>query len=98
MVEGALMYAPPSNLLFGRIKMIESIAIDIPRFPQMIVAQCVGCNRVKGEDIIECVPYYRPAYWWNHGRCCPLATHYIASVEKKENGKTRVGQQKQRKH
>lgn len=60
---------------------------------EQIVAKCVGCDRVVGDF---CKTYNYPASWFRNGKHCPLASH-IKSEPFAPVGKTRVGQQKQRK-
>lgn len=55
--------------------------IDPTREP--IVEACQGCERVNIEgEITFCQAYVRPAYWWDYGRYCPLATHFKLEVKK----------------
>ena len=51
------------------------------------------CSRIDG---VKCSAYMIPRMKWRLGRC-PLATHWIDETNKKKT-KSRVGQQKQRKH
>jgi hypothetical protein len=74
----------------------ESLPIE-NHFICKIVEQCIGCQRIIESDIIQCKAYIKPSVWWRNGKYCPLATHYIPPVEKKEE-KKRAGQQKQKKH
>jgi len=63
---------------------------------QPIDPKCKGCNRViniAGEE--RCEAYANPAIWWPRGGC-PLASHVKREGEKQQ-GKRRVGQQKQTK-
>lgn len=49
-----------------------------------------------GIEFFRCSTYFKPSYWWENGRRCPLADHYkIQTAAQRE--KTRVGQQKQKK-
>lgn len=52
-----------------------------------------GCKRVKDG---RCTTYLRPDYWWSDGRTCPLASHVEHETAKVEQGKKRIGQQKQK--
>lgn len=56
---------------------------------------CRGCKRVDNND--ECVAYIKPSIWWRHDRICPLASHHSLASDDGKQGKTRVGQQKQKK-
>lgn len=44
-----------------------------------IVEQCEGCARIHNGKV--CEAYYRPAYWFENGRTCPLATHLKKNIE-----------------
>jgi len=57
-----------------------------------IVEECKGCNRI---DNGYCSVYINPKAKWRAGKRCPLASHLITLVE--DEGKKRVGQQKQKK-
>lgn len=63
-----------------------------------VVSECVGdetnpCKRIEpGTEL--CLAYINPAQRWKIGTC-PLATHIITRIEA-DTGKTRVGQQKQK--
>lgn len=56
--------------------------------------KCVGCARLQDE---RCVAYEKPEVWWDRRGHCPLATHRKRILSPVEEGKVRVGQQKQRK-
>jgi hypothetical protein len=60
---------------------------------QPIVEDCQGCGKITEN---RCEAYINPAGWWKRG-ACPLATHNITRDSKVQNGKVRVGQQKQKK-
>ena len=57
-----------------------------------IVEECIGCNRI---DNGYCSAYINPKNKWSFGKQCPLASHLITVI--KDEGKKRVGQQKQNK-
>lgn len=59
---------------------------------QEIVEECNGCNRI---DNGYCSAYINPSVKWKAGRQCPLASHLTTII--KDEGKRRVGQQKQKK-
>lgn len=62
-----------------------------------IVDQCTDngvCGRIeKGSKF--CGAYINPSRRWVLGTC-PLATHVVTRIDDKDKGKTRVGQQKQK--
>jgi hypothetical protein len=63
------------------------------------VERCQGCGREVKEsesDRFVCEAYLDPNVFWRMGHC-PLATHVSLGDKKGREGKTRVGQQKQRK-
>lgn len=60
---------------------------------QKIVEKCNGCDRI---DNGYCRAYINPSVKWRSGRQCPLASHMSTLI--KEEGKHRVGQQKQKKY
>lgn len=62
------------------------------RYP-ILIACCSGCDKVEGNF---CSAYVYPAGWWEKGGC-PLASHVVARSTKNAQGKTRAGQQKQKK-
>lgn len=63
-----------------------------------VVSECIGdetnpCKRIEqGTEL--CLVYINPSHRWKLG-ICPLATHVITRIEG-DQGKTRVGQQKQK--
>lgn len=68
--------------------------------------ECIGCSDRKDlvgplcahvdlENLL-CTRYAVPTYWWEKGRRCPLATHWV-DPDMKLKQKIRVGQQKQKK-
>jgi len=60
---------------------------------QPVVEKCAGCEKIVNN---YCSAYIYPAAKWRIG--CPLATHIkIDLLTKKQQMKTRIGQQKQRK-
>ncbi|MFH1135207.1 MAG: PxxKW family cysteine-rich protein [Pseudomonadota bacterium] len=63
---------------------------------QPIVEQCQGCDRtVTNPNGVFCRTFPDPAAKWRRGPC-NMATHVKVEV-KKDEGKKRVGQQKQKK-
>lgn len=56
---------------------------------------CIGCKHVTGQE--ECDAYIKPSIFWRHGRTCTLASHHTLTSDTEKKGKTRVGQQKQKK-
>jgi len=63
-----------------------------------VVSECIGdetntCKRIE-EGTQFCLAYINPTQRWKLG-ICPLATHVIKRIEG-DQGKTRVGQQKQK--
>ena len=59
-----------------------------------------GCERID-QATGNCAAYINPSYWWDgkppYRGHCPLATHIEYVREEKQQGKRRVGQQKQKK-
>jgi len=72
---------------------------------EAVVKQCTepngGCDRwVRGENV--CKAYLSPKNKWRPNASapqghCPMATHVALETGKKDSGKKRVGQQKQKK-
>jgi len=61
-----------------------------------VVEQCTGCDRtIKNNDTVFCQVFPDPAIKWRRG-ACNMATH-IKTETKGQEGKVRVGQQKQKK-
>jgi len=62
-----------------------------------VIEKCEGCARTEVIDDQElCLAYVAPALHWRNGNC-PLATHMSTMVGEQQQGKVRVGQQKQKK-
>jgi len=59
-----------------------------------IVEQCKGCDRIENG---YCKVYTSPKVKWASNRICPMASHVEIEIKKQE-GKKRAGQQKQKKH
>ena len=67
---------------------------------EKVVNECNGCERITAES--TCKAYVKPALRWQHwndgeGLPCWLATHVVAGEKRQQEGKRRIGQQKQRK-
>lgn len=45
----------------------------------------------------RCTVYFKPVVKWKDGKRCPMSSHFRPDLETKTAGKTRVGQQKQKK-
>lgn len=63
-----------------------------------VVSECIRdetnpCKRIE-EGTQLCLAYINPSVRWKLGTC-PLATHVVTRINA-EQGKTRVGQQKQK--
>lgn len=43
----------------------------------------------------RCTVYVFPDAQWRNGRTCPMATHVLTQVDQNQQGRFRVGQQKQ---
>ena len=69
---------------------------ELKKKREPIVEQCKGekksCDHIDSSNL--CTSYISPKTRWRLGTC-PLATH--VEIESKDTGKTRMGQQKQKK-
>jgi len=65
---------------------------------ECVVEQCMNCNRKTqmmwklGAPVTVCSTYLKPRVWWNRGGC-----PFMYKPESTVDGKSRVGQQKQKK-
>jgi len=61
-----------------------------------VIEKCEGCERTEVINDQElCLAYLTPAEHWRLGDC-PLGTHVVTMVSEQQQGKKRVGQQKQK--
>jgi len=61
-----------------------------------VIEKCEGCARTEVINDQElCLAYLTPASRWRLGNCA-LATHVTTIVGEEQQGKKRVGQQKQK--
>lgn len=80
----------------------ERIIKDLRKIRKHIVFQCTDseedvCSRIEYEGQNGyCSVYYAPEASWRFGDC-PMADYHLKTEGKKEEGKIRVGQQKQKK-
>ena len=76
---------------------------------RLVAEQCSGCENTLsiGDDtfdaegnentVVVCKIWWKPEIKFLNGRMCSVSTHLVLEDEKKEQqGKVRVGQQKQR--